>query len=54
VLLALLNAAVVTFLSLWFARPTISIAFHGFNHTVVNDQQSSSIPARVSDGGMDH
>lgn len=54
VFLALLTAAVVTFLSLWFAGPTISIAFHGFNHTVVNYQQSYSIPARASDGGMDH
>ncbi len=52
--LALVAAATATLLSLWFAGPTIAIAFHGFNHTVANYQQSYSIPARVADVGMDH
>lgn len=38
----------------WFAGPTFLIAFHGFNQTVTNYQQSYSIPARVADVGMDH
>ena len=51
---AILTAAVCDVLSLWYAGPTFMTAFHGFNQTVMNYQQSYSIPARVSDGGMDH
>ncbi len=51
---AILTAAVCDVLSLWYAGPTFMTAFHGFNQTVMNYQQSYSIPARASDGGMDH
>jgi hypothetical protein len=52
--LALGTAVVADLLATWFAGPTFLIAFHGFNQTVTNYQQSYSVPARVADVGMDH
>ena len=54
VALAVVTAVISDVLSLWYAGPTFMTAFHGFNNTVSNYQQSYSIPARVSDVGMDH
>lgn len=52
--LSLAAAGVSDLLATWFAGPTFLVAFHGFNETVTNYQQSYSIPARVADVGMDH
>lgn len=54
VALACLAAVICDVLSLWYAGPTFMTAFHGFNNTVSNYQQSYSVPARAADVGMDH
>ncbi len=52
--LGLLTAVACDGLAIWYAGPSVRAAFHGFNQTVTNYQQSYSVPARVADVGMDH
>ncbi len=52
--LALCTAVLSDVLALWYAGPTFSAAFHGFNATVGNYQRSYSAVARPADVGMDH